>query len=400
MLRRSPVPMLTILWLVAGCSSSSGPSGPLVARITLDRTTIALAVGEQAQLVATARDASGLPVPGQAIDWSTQDAVTATVNATGLVQGAMPGATTITARIGTVTASAQITVADAAGVELVHSGQSDPFKPTRLYLVGLGGGPSRLLFEPEVLPGYELGQPAISADGERIAFTAFVADLGRSYIFTADIDGAPPRQLTFGGHESQPTWSPDGTRIAYLVRPPGADADIWVMQADGSGAVNLTGDVNTRHQYSPDWSPALGGQDRIAFGERNGNDSHIWSMRPDGSERRPVTTGHGWWDDDPAWSPDGRQIAFQRDGPGTALFDIWVVGADGTAARALVSMSDGQTFPDWSPDGRLISFNSAHADDPADWFVIYSVRPDGSDLVRRTYDPAVASRGVWRPQPR
>ena len=104
--------------------------------------------------------------------------------------------------------------------------------------------------------------PVWSPDGSKIAF---VSGGAQGYdIFVMNADGSGRRQLmTPAAADLQPTWSPDGTRIAYVAnnnRPGGdgsMDREIWVMNADGSGQRLLTN--NTSDDYYPAWSP-LGSQ--------------------------------------------------------------------------------------------------------------------------------------------
>lgn len=82
----------------------------------------------------------------------------------------------------------------------------------------------------------------------------------------------------------------------------------------------------------------------------------------------------------PAWSPDGRRIAFAWDRTGTT--QIWVMNADGRARRQVTSLPSGSSFPLWSADGRLIAFARASNRSQGVW--LYVVRPDGSEQRRVT----------------
>lgn len=392
--------LVASIGLALGCGD--GPTNPPapVASVTLDRTAVTLAEGDTTRLVATPRDASGRPLTGRPVSWTSADPAVASVTALGVVTAHRAATTTVTASAEGRTATATVAVSAPLAYELIHSGWPDyPLREWRLFQVGLDGGQSTPLLPADVLPDFGFVQAAPSPDGRRIAFTGYRYNPDAAFIFVAHADGSGLQQLTTGGSEVQPTWSPDGTRIAYVVRPRGQPGDIWVMNADGSDPVNLTGGVNEADQNAPDWSPDLPGGSRIAFGEGDAYRSSLWTMRADGTDRRRVTSGDQWWDDEPAWSPDGTRIVFQREGPGTQGADIWVVDATGANAAPLVQVPQGQVFPDWSPDGRLIAFNSAHAEDPQDWFVVYSVRSDGSGLTRRTFDPWMSTRAVWRVLP-
>jgi hypothetical protein len=146
--------------------------------------------------------------------------------------------------------------------------------------------------------------------------------------------------------DSSPSWSPDGTHIAFVSDRDGND-EIYVMNADGSGQTNLT--HNVARDYSPAWSPDGA---HIAFvSYRDGNDE-IYVMNADGSDvnRLTATTTNA---DYPAWSPDGTRIAFRRD-----YGEIYVMNADGSGQTNLTHNTSGGTIdtPSWSPDGARIAF--------------------------------------------
>ena len=166
-----------------------------------------------------------------------------------------------------------------------------------------------------------------SPDGRTIYF-------GRYLVRT---DGSGARRLPYLPLTA--VWSPDGTRIAFARKPrlyggaqPGpccysAHSDIYVMNADGSGTRKLT--HNARQNAEPAWSPD--GR-KIAFrSTRNGN-RDIYVMNADGSGKRNLTRNAAW-DSRPSWSPDGRKIAFvsNRDG----RLEAHVMNADGSGQRSL-----------------------------------------------------------------
>ncbi len=190
----------------------------------------------------------------------------------------------------------------------------------------------------------------VSADGLRIVYVAV-----QGGIWAADADGSNARQLTVpvsGDSQIHPTWSSDGTRIAYVqinpdpASPAGFHPEVWVMNADGSGKRRLTfadqdnldtngNIINTAHDANaPDWSPTDG---RIAFwsGVENAN-GQIWTIDADGTARSQLTEAplpsHN---DDPAWSADGTRILFSTDRNGR--HELWVMDADGSNERRITT---------------------------------------------------------------
>ena len=117
--------------------------------------------------------------------------------------------------------------------------------------------------------------------------------------------------------DEEAAWSADGQKIVWSNSRPSNDWDIWVMNADGGGQVNLTNDAEQDKQ--PTWSPD---GTKIAWARDDGVNSKIWTINADGSNRQPLAPyfGLGY----PAWSPDGSKIAYE--GPG----GLNVINADGS----------------------------------------------------------------------
>jgi Tol biopolymer transport system component len=187
----------------------------------------------------------------------------------------------------------------------------------------------------------------------------------------------------------------DNGRIAFDSDRAG-NVDIWTMDPDGSDPLNLTAD-SAGADFGAAWSPDGG---RIAFArdtdalgpDADGpDDLEIWVMRADGSRQKQITD-NAEVDLEPAWSPDGRHIVFQRDadGPGPEGGEIWVMRADGSREKRLTNNAVEDNEPTWSPDGRRIAFHrdtSPVPDPDAGNFDVFDMRPDGSDVRRLTDAP-------------
>lgn len=245
-------------------------------------------------------------------------------------------------------------------------------------------------------PGRD-GDPSWSPDGRTIAFESFRS--GGSEVWTMNADGTGLTQLTFNGppEDRGTAWSPDGERIAFhsaqfpVVDPDPAHGhsslEIMVMDADGSNQVRLT---ENRFQDSlPSWSPD---GSKIAFTSNRDGDFEIYVMNADGTNQTRVTNSPGE-DAHPMWSPDGSQITFHSRRNGA--LDVFVMDADGSNVR-LVTTGTPDThefFPVWSPDGTMITF-TGNTLNPSN-FDVYRINVDGTGVTQLTFGPGFNGRCDW-----
>ena len=149
-------------------------------------------------------------------------------------------------------------------------------------------------------------------------------------IFSMNADGTGLVQLTDNeSNDDGADWSPDGTRIVWAHTPDDTqnNIDIWAMNADGSDQTQLTSD------QIPDWEPAWSPDGtKIAFTRRevDGEATDIFVMNADGSARVNLTNSPDLEDRDAAWSPDGSKIAFARTSVFGINWEIYVMNADGS----------------------------------------------------------------------
>jgi Tol biopolymer transport system component len=279
---------------------------------------------------------------------------------------------------------------------------------------------------------------------------AFVSSRdGNPEIYTSNVDGTDIRRLTNTVFtESDPEWSPDGTRLVFSRSGtgPSSESDIYIMDADGSNVVQLTdGGINFQPSWSPDGS-------RVAYvvDQRSGGQTRIRVQRIGEDVSTSTYVGYDTgWNTDPAWSPDGVFIVFATDwylydfatqlvkvradgsAPATLLplappwnlgtyylqpswhgssiafaecdwfyvcggpGSITVTDRDGFTQRRLIQASNiwGTT---WSPDGAFIAYSAQTCREctpPS----IYYISVDGKDkglMVSNAYSPS------WRPVPR
>lgn len=377
------------------------------AEIVLGRTHLELVEGDISTIAAVVRAADGRPLDGRTITWSSEAPSVATVDASGRVEALHEGATRIIARHGALEAVTTVTVLGTFVADLVFQAHDQALGGPRLYRTDLRSATPTSV---GIFGTAGTWQAASSPAGSRLVFTC--NDNGPA-ICTSFADGTGLRALTSSdaANEDEPAWSPDGTRIVYRRWPHGATAgpfnppDLWIMDADGSNKVNLTADALTQQQ--PAWSPQpIDGAYRIVYTQESYVDgavtSRLYTMRADGTDRRPLTAAGTHVDEDAAWSPDGRTVVFVRTGS-TADGDLWVVDVVTGVEREFLggAITDPLRHPSWSPDGRYLAFTSVHEPSPSGNYrrQIYTVRADGSDLRRRTTDELDKEQPTWLPRP-
>lgn len=216
----------------------------------------------------------------------------------------------------------------------------------------------------------------------------------------------------------RPIWSPDGRHIAFTVELDGDPAapyrtDVYVMDAHGSGVRRLT---RSERALRPVWSPD--GR-TVAFAKRASSRPNsarnllsmtIWTIDTDGNDERELVSSLGVTADTPgAWSPDRKSLAFTRRtyiDPERSLESstgIYLVAADGSGLRKLI---ENGSDPAWSPDGRLIAYASdrdrngrlSYGDQTSFANELYVAKADGSEPKRLTSTPDLNERSpAWSP---
>lgn len=179
------------------------------------------------------------------------------------------------------------------------------------------------------------------------AGTRLVYDRGVNDLFTLRVSDAGDRhQLTSGpARDFEPAWSPGGHRIAFTRGFDQGDVgDIYLLVRATHRIVHVTRSPAYDHQVA--WSPD---GTRLVFERDFVEHSAIFTVRPDGSDLRRLTTGPHF-DTGPAYSPNGERIAFGSD-RGRTFSDLWVMRADGSNQHRFLEMRFSEGFPDWQPTG-------------------------------------------------
>jgi TolB protein len=180
-----------------------------------------------------------------------------------------------------------------------------------------------------------------------------------------------------GSLNSSPSYSPDGTRIAFS-RSLGGNPEIFTCRVDGSGLQRLThsAGIDTNPAWSPDGK-------EIAFTSSRAGNPHIYAMDSEGSNLRRITF-EGSYNDGAAWSPDGSRIAYASRRRGKD-FDIVVTELALLESKVLLSAPGSHEAPSFSPDGRRIAFTTRGGRAGATT-QIFAMDADGSHIVQLTRD--------------
>lgn len=189
---------------------------------------------------------------------------------------------------------------------------------------------------------------------------------GDPEIYVMSEDGLNPKQLTSNFvKDENPSWSPDGRQIAFMREIKG-NQSIWLMDAQGGNERELNiqlrdSDLFYNDESWPAWSP---NGKWIAFQANWGGSNNIWVVRSDGTQLRPLTSGDNS-DEMPSWSADGRRVVYQSDASG--VYQLWAIEitfdelgnrivSTGKIPERLTLNQNNNRRPDWSPVGNMLAF--------------------------------------------
>jgi Tol biopolymer transport system component len=245
--------------------------------------------------------------------------------------------------------------------QIVFEDAGDNFQYTQVWIENADGSNVRKI----VSDSYTDGGISLSPDGTKVVF--YRGKPEKSDIVIANVDGSDLHELHLGipgfvpgagGCDAGPegdAWSPNGKRIVYSVVCFDKDMNvprlgIWTINVDGTDAREVTHHGPVKLVGNEQWAPHL--EDHRA-----------------------------------AWSPDGRQLVFERIDTSTSpeRAAIFTIGVDGKGIHQVTPWALDGNDPDWSPDGTLIVLNASA--EPSATQNIYTIHPDGAGLRKlTTYD--------------
>ncbi|GAB4476538.1 MAG: hypothetical protein Kow00124_18780 [Anaerolineae bacterium] len=210
--------------------------------------------------------------------------------------------------------------------------------------------------------------PTLSPDGTRLAFVSVAGSvsLRSNGIYVMELDGSGLTQITFGDG-THPQWSPDSARLAFTCN---SGTDVCVINADGSGLVNLTGEDEFIDRY-PSWT--LDG--RIVFMSNRDTDpdtlaAEIYIMGDDGTAVTRLTADETAYNAHPRVSPDGLLIAYESDRDVESGSELYVMALDGSGQRRITTDGLWNQTPVWRPDGNALIFAAPSTDGGIDLYSI------------------------------
>ena len=250
-----------------------------------------------------------------------------------------------------------------------------------------GANPTRIT--GNAVAGRVYYNPTWSPDGKRLAFSSSIG-LGDFDIGVMDADGG--NEVVFvdpSADEIAPTWSPDGGRLMFQK-----GGDIAVMDFPSGG--NLTNITNSPSVFEgePDWSPD---GSRIVFAASNipSGNFDLYTMSPDGSNRAPLTSDTAQ-EVSPAWSPDGSKVVFVVATPGAGAQEIFVANSNGSGRTRLTNNSVDENLPTFSPDGTKIAYARREPSPAGGNEEIFLMNADGGGAVNISNFPGTDYAPSWQ----
>jgi len=259
----------------------------------------------------------------------------------------------------------------------------------QIYMKNLVSGNSVILKTDEAT---DCIHPRFSPDGTQIAYASLRNGNYDIWVMDAHKNGSRRQVTSSPFHELHPSWSADGSRLAFMGSDRRGQWHVQVIDLRNYQTTTVTPGV------FPEWCPAKG-SDTIAFQKARQRDVPwygIWKVNADGGMLTEVVAEAEWAAIEPGWSPDGKWIVFtsicksiesKQEKRTIGGDDIWMIREDGTGLQRVTTDPRPDNSPRWATDGKIYftSFRQNYAN-------IWSVKvPDSAPEGTVTEDSPAAT---------
>ena len=276
----------------------------------------------------------------------------------------------------------------------IYFGSLSKTRDFGIWRLRLAEGGERADGEPEEVIRTGLAVPrelAISPDGKRLAYTASTQI---SHVWALRMRGDTPAGEALPLFRdnvlrvSFPLYSPDGTKIAFNARVYGNNGEIYIMNADGTGAAPLTN--NSVPDLLPNWTSD---GSAVVYTRETDAGTQLWRTSLTDRSEKPLVNGAALFGF-ARLSPDGREAVLHREGD--RILNVWKIDVATGGARQLTNDRAGAGFPVWSPDGKWIAYETVRGNDA---FLSVMDRNGNHQTVLQT-DPGQNWPNSWSPDNR
>ena len=358
-------------------------------QVALAPQKLELGIEQEQQFVAVAADMYGNRISGVEFAWSVDDKDAGKITQDGLfTAGDEPdkyvNGISVQATHDNVTrsASTDITI-EPDRIAFIANIEDEESEIFYMYTMETDGSNQEILFGNPV----KVGQYSWTPDGRRLVFNIANESTDMCYI---NADGTWLSIILAGRQAFEPSWSPDGTKIAFQSWEHDP-SEIYVMDVDGGNLIQLTD--NAAYDDYPNWSPD---GTKIAYNSQVASTVEIFVMNADGSKQTRLTNilYSNYF---PRWSPDGTLILFQSGRLGEGTWGIYIMTADGMNVEPVIESADYSCVTgSWSPDGAKILFNSNCDED--EYGELYMINVNGTNMTRLTENSALEYFPHWLPR--